>query len=97
MQPNELFIPDSSGDTLASRTNTRYGHLNNRHEASVVKIETFIPYFGSDRYVIDHHNGDVYLWDRESNDIEPLALQAGTTPLSVDTAKMLAQTAANAC
>ena len=97
MQPSELYIPDGSGDTLASRTNTRYGHLNNGHEASVVKIKSFIPYFGSDRYVIDHHNGDIYLWDRESNNIEPLALQAGTTPLSVDAAKMLAQTTANAC
>ena len=95
MQPSELYIPDGLGDTLASRTNTRYGHLNNGHEASVVKIEPFIPYFGSDRYVIDHHNGDVYLWDRESNNIEPLALQAGTTPLSADAAKMLTQTATN--
>ena len=56
-----------------------------------------MPYFNTDRYVIDHHNGDVYLWDRESNNIEPLALQAGTTPLSVDTVKMLTQTAVNAC
>ena len=96
MQPSELYIPDGSGDTLASRTNTRYGHLNNGHEALVVKIEPFIPHFGSDRYMINHHNGDVYLWDRESNNIEPLALQAGTTPLSVDAAKMLTQTAANA-
>ena len=96
MQPSELYIPDGLGDTLASRTNTRYGHLNNGHEASVVKIESFIPYFGSDRYMINHHNGDVYLWDRESNNIEPLALQAGTTPLSADAVKMLAQTAANA-
>ena len=47
--------------------------------------------------MINHHNGDVYLWDRESNNIEPLALQAGTTPLSGDTVKMLAQTATNAC
>ena len=96
-QPCELYIPDGSGDTLTSRINTRYGHPNNGHEASVVKIETFIPYFDSDRYVIDHHNGDVYLWDRDSNDLEPLALQAGTTPLSADAMKMLAQTATNAC
>ena len=95
MQPSELYIPNGLGDTLASITNTRYGHLNNGHEALVVKIEPFIPYFGSDRYVIDHHNGDVYLWDRESNNIEPVALQAGTTPLSVDAAKMLAQTTTN--
>ena len=60
-QPSELFIPDGSGNTLAYRTNTRYGHLNNGHEASVVKIESFIPYFDSDRYVINHHNEDVYL------------------------------------
>ena len=97
MQPSELYIPDGSGDTLATRTTTRYGHLHNGHEASVVKIELFMPYFDTDMYVIDHHNGDVYLWDRESNNIEPLALQAGTTPLSVDTAKMLAQTTANTC
>ena len=97
MQPSELYIPDHSGDTLASRTNTRYGHLNNGHEASVVKIESFIPYFGSDRYMINHHNGDIYLWDRESNNIEPLALQAGTTPLSADAVKMLTQTTTNAC
>ena len=96
MQPSELYIPDGLGDTLASRTNSRYGHLNNGHEASVVKIESFIPYFGSDRYMINHHNGDIYLWDRESNNIEPLALQAGTTPLSVDAVKMLAQTTTNA-
>ena len=56
-----------------------------------------MPYFDTDRYMIDHHNGDVYLWDRESNNIKLLALQVGTTPLSVDTAKMLAQTATNAC
>ena len=96
MQPSELYIPDGSGDMLASRTNTRYGHLNNGHKVSVVKIESFIPYFDSDRYVIDHHNGDVYLWDRQSNIIEPLALQAGTTPLSADAAKMLTQTTTNA-
>ena len=95
MQPSELYIPDGLGDTLAARTTTQYGHLYNGHEASVVKIESFIPYFNTDRYVIDHHNGDVYLWDRESNNIKPLALQAGTTPLSADTVKMLTQTAAN--
>ena len=33
--------------------------------------------------------------DRESNNIEPLALQVGTTPLSADTVKMLAQTTTN--
>ena len=38
MQPSELYIPDGSGDTLAARTTTRYGHLYNGHEASVVKI-----------------------------------------------------------
>ena len=97
MQPSELYIPDGLGDTLASRTNTRYGHLNNGHEGLVVKIEPFIPYFCLDRYVIDHHNGDLYLWDRENNNTEPLALQAGTTTLSVDVAKMLAQTTANMC
>ena len=95
MQPSELYIPDSLGDTLATRTTTRYGHLHNGHEASVVKIELFVPYFDTDRYMIDHHNGDVYLWDRESNNIKLLALQVGTTPLSVDTVKMLAQTTAN--
>ena len=97
MQPSELYIPDGLGDTLASRTTTRYGHLHNEHEASVVKIELFMPCFDTDRYVIDHHNGDVYLWDRESNNTEPLALQVGTTPLSVDTVKMLTQTSVNAC
>ena len=71
--------------------------MNNGHKASIVKIESFIPYFDSDRYVIDHHNGDVYLSDRESNNIELLDLQAGMTPLSVDAAKMLTQTATNAC
>ena len=80
MQPSELYIPDGSDDMLASRTNTTYGYLNNGHKASVVKIESFIPYFNSDRYGIDHHNGDVHLWDRESNIIELLAFQAGTTP-----------------
>ena len=94
MHPSELYIPDSSGDTLAARTTTRYGHLTQwTQDASVEKIELFMPYFDTDRYVIDHHNGDVYLWDRESNNIEPLALQVGTTPLSVDTVKMLTQTA----
>ena len=95
MQPSELYIPDSLGDTLATRTTTRYGHLHNGHEASVVKIELFMPYFDMDRYVINHHNGDVYFWDRESNNIELLALQAGTTSLSVDTVKMLTQTTTN--
>ena len=51
-----------------------------------MKIESFIPYFNSDSYVINHHNG-----------LELLALQVGTTPLSVDAAKMLTQTATNAC
>ena len=97
MQPSEFYIPDGSGDTPASRTNTRHGHLNNGHEASIVKIESFIPYFSSDRYVTDHHNGDIYLWDRESNKTEPLALQAGTTPLLADPAKMITQTATNTC
>ena len=60
-QPSELFIPDGSGDTLMSRINTRYGHLNNGNKASIVKIESFIPYFDSDRYMIDHHNSDIYL------------------------------------
>ena len=55
-QPCELYIPDSSGDTLTSRTGKRYGHLKNGHEASLVRIETFIPYFGTDMYMIDHHN-----------------------------------------
>ena len=64
MQPSELYIPDGSGDTLATRTTTQYGHLYNGHKASVVKLELFMPYFNTDRYVIDHHNGDVYLWDR---------------------------------
>ena len=97
IQPSELYIPDDLGDTLATRTITRYGHLHNGHEASVVKIELFVPYFDTGRYVIDHHNGDVYLWDRESNNIKPLALQAGTSPLSADTVKMLTQTATNTC
>ena len=97
MQPSDLHVPDGSGNTVASRINTRYGHLDNGHEASVVKIEAFIPYFDSDRYMIDHHNGEVYLWDRESSSIEPLALQVGSTPLSVDAAKMLTQTTANTC
>ena len=97
MQPSELYIPDSSCDTLAATTTTRYGHLHNGHKASVIKIELFVPYFNTDRYVINHHNGDVYLWDRESNNIEPLALQVGTTPLSADTAKMLTRTATNTC
>ena len=95
MQPSELYIPDGLGDTLAARTTTRYGHLHNGHKASVVKIESFMPYFDTDRYVIDHHSGDVHLWDRESNNIELLVLQAGNTPLSVDTVKMLTQTATN--
>ena len=96
IQPSELYILDGSGDTLATRTTTRYGHLHNGHEASVIKIELFMPYFDTDRYVINHHNGDVYLWDRESNNIEPLDLQVGTTPLSVNTVKMLTQTTTNA-
>ena len=62
MQPSELYIPDGLGDTLAARTNTRYGHLHIGHEASVIKIELFVPYFDTDRYVINHNNGDVYLW-----------------------------------
>ena len=61
MQPSNLYVPDGSGNTVASRISTRYGHLNNGHEASLVRIEAFIPYFDSDKYVIDHHNGDMYL------------------------------------
>ena len=95
IQPSELYISDSLGGTLATRTTTRYGHLHNGHEASVVKIELFVPYFDTDRYMINHHNGDLYLWDRESNNIKLLAIQVGTTPLSADTVKMLAQTATN--
>ena len=38
---------------------------------------------------------DVYLWDRDINNLEPLALQVSTTPLSADAAKMLTQTATN--
>ena len=45
MQPSDVYVPDGSGNTVASRDNTRYGHLNNGHEASVVKIDAFIPYF----------------------------------------------------
>ena len=97
MQPSNLYVPDGSGDTVASRISTRYGQLNNGHEASLVRIEAFIPYFDSDKYVIEHHNGDVYLWHRESNSIEQLALQVGTTPLSADAVKILTQTTANAC
>ena len=52
MQPSELYIPDSSGDTLATRTTTRYGHLHNGHKAFVVKIELFMPYFDT-RQVCD--------------------------------------------
>ena len=96
MQPSNLYVPDGSGNTVASRISTRYGHLNNGHEASLVRIEAFIPYFDSDKYVINHHNGDVYLWHRESNSIKQLAFQVGTTPLSADAVKILTQTAANA-
>ena len=83
-QPCELYIPDGSANTFTSRTSNRYGHLKNGHEASLVRIETFIPYFGTDMYMIDINN------------LELLALQAGTTPLLVDAAKMLSQTATNA-
>ena len=95
-QPSELFIPDRSRDTLTTRTTSKFGLLKNGHEASLVRIETFIPYFEKDMYIIDHHNGDVYLWDQETNDLEPLALQASTTPFSMDAAKMLTKTATNA-
>ena len=95
IQPSELFIPDGSADTLTTRTGSKFSLLKNGHEASLVRIETFIPYFEKDMYIIDHHNGDVYLWDQETNDLEPLALQATATPLAVDAVKMLTQTAAN--
>ena len=49
MQPSELYIPNGLGDTLATRTTTRYGHLHNGHKDSVVKIELFVPYFDTDR------------------------------------------------
>ena len=64
--------------TAISRTGNRYGNLKNGHEASLVRIEIFISYFGTDIYMIDHHNGDVYLWDRDINNLQLLALQAGT-------------------
>ena len=54
----------------------------NGYEALVVRIETFLPCFDMDMYMIDHHNGDEYLWDRDINNLEPQALQAGTTPVS---------------
>ena len=94
-QHSELFIPDGSGDTLTTITGSKFGPLKKGNEASLVRIETFIPYFEKDMYIIDHHNGDVYLWDQETNDLELLALQASTTPLSVDAAKRLTQTTTN--
>ena len=78
------------GDTLAARTTTQYGHLYNGHKASVVKIESFVPYFNTDRYVIDHHNGDVYLWDRgkqQHGTVGPS--RQALPPLSADAVKML--------
>ena len=92
-----LYVADGSGNTVASRISTRYGHLNNGDEASLVRTEAFIPYFDSEKYVISHHNGDVYLWHRESNSIEQLTLQAGTAPLAADAVNMLTQTTTNAC
>ena len=58
---SKLYILDGSGDTITSRAGNHYGHLENGHEASLVRIETFIPYFETDQFVINHHNGDVYL------------------------------------
>ena len=93
---SELYIPDGSGDTLTSRSGNCYGYLPNGHKASLVRIKTFIPYFETDLFMIDHHTGNVYLYDREHQSTELLAFQATNSPLLADAAKMLAQTAANA-
>ena len=86
-------------DTLATRTTTRYGHLQNGHKASVVKIELFVCHIltWTGIYMIDHYNGDVYLWDRESNTMNHWPSRHVLPPLSVDTVKMLCpDTTANA-
>ena len=65
------------------RCDNFYGYLKSGHEASLVRIETFIPYFETDLFVIDHHNGDMYIWNSERCTTEPLALQASTAPLFI--------------
>ena len=95
LNPGNLYIPDGSGDTITSRSGNCYSYLENGHDTSLVRIETFIYYFETDLFIIDHHNGDVYLYDKDLRSLELLAIQASTTPLLAEAVKMLAQTATN--
>ena len=76
MKPSELYIPDGSGQTITQRVGNHYGYLPNGHKASLVRIKIFIPYFETNLFVIDHHMGDLYLYDRDSRGVELLAIQA---------------------
>ena len=95
MNPSELYIPDRSGETITWRTGNWYGYLPNGHEASLVRIELFIPYFATNLIVIDHHMGDLYPYDRDNRGVELLAIQATNLPILADRAKMMAQMCAN--
>ena len=95
MNPSEFYIPDRSGKTITQRAGNWYGYLPNEHEASLVKIELFIPYFETNLFVIDHHTGDLYLYNRDNRGVELLAIQATKLPISPDQAKTMAQMCAN--
>ena len=95
MNPSELYIPDGSGQTIIQRTGNCYGYLPNGHEASLIRIELFISYFETDLSVIDHHTGDLYLYNRDNRGVELLAIQATKLPISTDQAKTMAQMCAN--
>ena len=95
MNPSELCIPDGSGETITQRAENCYGYLPNGHETSLVHIKLFTPYFITDVFMIDHHMGDLYLYDRENRSVELLAMQASSLLILADRAKMMAQMCTN--
>ena len=70
MNLSELYIPDGLGETITQRTGNCYGYLPNGHEASLVRIKLFIPYFKTNLFMIDHHTGDLYLYDTGNRGVE---------------------------
>ena len=69
--------------------------MPNGHEASLVCIEVFIPYFKTDLFMINHHMVDLFLYDRDNRGIELLAIQASCSPIPADRAKLMVQMCAN--
>ena len=75
LNPSDLYIPDGSGETITQRAGNHYSYL---------------PCFDSDLFMIDHHTGDLYLYDRDNKGIELLAIQATNLLILTDRAKMMA-------